>query len=100
FKLAVDKTSPAGQHKNLFCRLVVVKDGEPVVHNLGYSELRIDVPIPPKAGQPAAAKPTPQPTPQPGKPPEKRLTRLEKLRLEQQEREKAAQEGSAPPPKK
>ena len=56
--------------------------------NAGYSELRIDVPIPPKTGQPAPVVTKPQPQPQPGKPPEKRLSRLEKLRLEQQEREK------------
>jgi hypothetical protein len=35
------------------------------------------------------------------RPPEKRLTRLEKLRLEQEEREKAAKAGAlAPPPMK
>ncbi len=99
FKLTVPKTAPAGQHRNLFCQVVLTHSGESVVANTGYSELRIDVPIPPKAGTPA---PTPTPVatkpPEPGKPPEKRLTRLEKLRLEQEEREKA-QQGN-PPPKK
>jgi hypothetical protein len=91
FKLAIDKTSPAGQHRNLFCQLVVVQNGEAVVHNLGGTELRIDVPLPPKASEPpkpapaVAAKPA-----QPAPPAEKRLTRLEKLRLEQEERERAA----------
>jgi hypothetical protein len=91
FKLTIDKASPPGQHKNLFCQVVIMQNGEPVVHNVGNSELRIDVPIPPKAAE--AAKPAPKvvaakPVDQ-AKPPEKRLTRLEKLRLEQEEREKA-----------
>jgi hypothetical protein len=92
FRLNIDKASPAGQHRNLFCQLLVMQNGEPVLHNLGGTELRIDVPLPPKPSAPApppaaavAAKPAAQPMP----PMEKRLTRLEKLRLEQQEREKA-----------
>jgi hypothetical protein len=92
FKLTVDKLAPPGQHRNLFCQVTVIKDGEPIVHRVGYSELRIDVPLPPKPNQPVVQKPPmPTPTPTPTKPPEKRLTRLEKLRLEQQEREKAQQ---------
>jgi hypothetical protein len=94
FKLTVDKTSPAGQHRNLFCQVIFTQNGEPIVMNTGYSELRIDVPLPPKSGQPVAVKPTtptPMPQPMPNKPSEKRLTRLEKLRLEQQEREKGGQ---------
>ncbi len=103
FKLTVDKASPAGQHRNLFCQVVFTQNGEPIVMNTGYSELRIDVPIPPKVAAPApvAQKPAaPPPMAQPAKPPERRLSRLEKLRLEQQEREKAAQQGNAPPPPK
>ncbi|MBI1915285.1 MAG: PPC domain-containing protein [Planctomycetes bacterium] len=101
FKLTVDKTSPAGQHRNLFCQVVFTQNGEPIAMNAGYSELRIDVPLPPKPNQPVLAKaPTPTPMPTPNKPPEKRLTRLEKLRLEQQEREKAGQGETTPPPKK
>jgi hypothetical protein len=91
FKVTVDKTSPPGQHRNIFCQVVITRDGEPIVHNVGGTELRIDVPLPPKVA--AAPPPTPKPMPQPmqpAKPPEKRLTRLEKLRLEQEEREKAA----------
>jgi hypothetical protein len=102
FKLGIDKTSPPGQHKNLFCQVVVVQNGEPVLHNLGGTELRIDVPLPPKANEPPKPAPAPvaaQPAPA-TKPPEKRLTRLEQLRKEQEEREKAAKEGTPPPPKK
>jgi hypothetical protein len=99
FKLTVDKTTPPGQHRNIFCQVVVTEHGEPILHNVGGTELRIDVPLPPKvAVAPKPATPTPQPA-QPAKPPEKRLTRLEKLRLEQQEREKASQAGSVPPKK-
>jgi len=63
-------------------------NGEPVVHNVGGTELRIDVPIPPKVAS-AAPAPMAKPMPAPAAAPaEKRLTRLEKLRLEQAEREK------------
>jgi hypothetical protein len=101
FKLAVAKDAPPGQHKNIFCQVVVTQNGEPVVHNLGGTELRIDVPLPPK---PSAAPP-PAPAPMATKPPapapmlEKRLSRLEQLRKDQEEREKAAKASDAPPPK-
>jgi hypothetical protein len=102
FPLKVEPTAPAGTHKNLFCQVVVTENGEPVVHNLGGSELRVDVPLPPKKDAPAPAavakSPMPAPPPNPMAPPMKRLTRLEQLRLEQEEREKAAKGGM--PPKK
>jgi hypothetical protein len=104
FKLAVDKTAPPGQHRNIFCQVTVMHNGEPVLHNVGGTELRIDVPLPPKPNAPPPPPPKPVATPKPTdppKPPEKRPTRLEKLRLEQQEREKASQAGNpAAPPKK
>jgi hypothetical protein len=89
FKLNLDKASPPGVHKNLFCQLVINKSGEPVVHNLGSSELRIDVPIPAKAAAPTqvAAK---KPDPAKAAAPAKRLSHLEQLRLDQEEREKGA----------
>jgi hypothetical protein len=79
---------------------VIDRGGELITSNTGGTELRIDIPLPPKA---AVATPTPNPmTPKPPMPPagqpEKRLTRLEKLRLEQEEREKAA--AGQPPVKK
>lgn len=101
FPIKVDATAPVGTHKNIFCQIVVTENGEPVVHNLGGSELRIDVPLPPKkdapapAAVPVAKKDTPPPV-NPATPP-KRLTRLEQLRLEQEEREKAAKAGMPPP---
>jgi hypothetical protein len=83
FKVKVDPQSPAGLHKNLFCQLVIVEKGEPIIHSVGSTELRIDVPLPPK---PNAPPPAPaavaEKKPEAEKPPEKRLTRLEKLRLE------------------
>jgi len=89
FKVQTDPTSPAGAHKNLFCQVTVVDQGEPIIHaRVGDTELRIDQPLPPAANAPpmptpAAAPATPaEPTPAP----EKRLTRLEKLRLEAKQR--------------
>ncbi|HKA05848.1 MAG TPA: PPC domain-containing protein, partial [Gemmataceae bacterium] len=99
FPLKVEPTAPAGTHKNIFCQVVITENGEPVVHNLGGSELRIDVPLPPKKDAPppaTTAAAAPPPTPTPAAPP-KRLSRLEQLRLEQEEREKAAKSGETPP---
>lgn len=100
FHIKTDKTSPAGNHANLFCQVVITRDGEPIVHNLGTGQLRIDVPLPPKPNAPA---PAPAPAAKPAAPvaaaPPKPLSRLEKLRLESQERTKAAA-AAAPAPKK
>lgn len=98
FPLKVDPTAPAGTHKNIFCQVVVTENGEPVVHNLGGSELRIDVPLPPKKdAPPPPAKTAAALPPKADAPPMKRLSRLEQLRLEQEEREKAAKAGTPPP---
>ena len=86
--LTVEPTTTAGQYRNLFCQVTVTVNGQPVTHSAGSSELRIDVPIAPKAAA-TAAKPA---EPQPAKPAEKRLSRLEQLRQEQEAREKAANE--------
>ncbi len=93
FHIKTDKVSPAGNHANLFCQVVITKDGEPIIHNLGTGQLRIDVPLPPKPNTPAPA-PAPKPVAAAPAPaaaaPPKPLTRLEKLRLESKERAKAA----------
>ncbi len=93
FHLKTDKGSPAGNHQNLFCQVVVMMNGEPIVHNLGTGALRVDVPLPPKPAPVAvAAAPAPVAAPKPvtpAPPVEKRLTRLEKLRLEAAEKAKA-----------
>jgi hypothetical protein len=84
FPLTVDAAAPPGQHKNLFCQVVVTQNGEPIVQNVGGTELRIDKPL-------VAAAPTPAAKPQAAAAPAptaKRLSRLEQLRKEQEEREK------------
>lgn len=95
FKVKTDKASPPGQHQGVFAQVVVMEKGEPVLHNVGGTVLRID---PPKATapppQPAATKASPPPAAA-TKPAEKPLTRLEKLRKEQEERAKQ----EAKPPK-
>lgn len=94
FKITTQKNTPPGIHKNMFCQVIITMNGEPILHNVGSSELRVDLPLPPKPNAPpppaAAAKPA-APPPMPNAPPMKRLTRLEQLRLEQQEREKMGQ---------
>ena len=92
FKVKTEADSPEGTHKNIFCQVTVTENSESIIHaRVGNSELRIDKPLPPK---PAEATPTPMPAavaaapaPMPAAPPaEKRLTRLEKLRLEAQKK--------------
>ncbi|MFI5459108.1 MAG: peptidase [Isosphaerales bacterium] len=80
FHIKTDKISPAGNHASLFCQVVIMQNGEPIVHNIGTGTLRIDVPLPPKANAPAPAPvaAAPKPAAAAAKP----LTRLEKLRLE------------------
>lgn len=97
FKVDVDKTSPVGVHRNIVCAAVVKQNGEEIAHTLGRTEIRIDQPAVPKVAANTPATPN-----QPAKvaapnTPEKRLTRLEKLRLEQEEREKSQ---NTPPAKK
>ena len=93
FPITADKTSPAGKHGGIFAQVVIEKNGEAITLSTGATELRIDVPLPPKAA--VAGKPGPMAKPTPANPaaPMKRLTRLEKLRLEQEEREKAGTPG-------
>jgi hypothetical protein len=85
FHIKTDKVSPAGNHANLFCQVVVTQNGEPIVHNIGTGALRIDVPLPPKPTAPAAAAAKPA-TPPPAAPAAKPLSRLEKLRLESKQK--------------
>jgi hypothetical protein len=84
FKIKTQQTSPAGRHTSLLCRAIITGQGEPITHMLYGGELRIDVPLPPKPAATTAAKPPPQPTPLAEKPPEKRLSPLEKLRQDRQ----------------
>jgi hypothetical protein len=93
FPIKTEPTAAAGIHRNLFCQVIIVENGEPIVHNIGSTELRIDVPLPPKKDQPMmVATPMPMPKQEPMAAPPKRLSRLEQLRLEQEEREKAAKQ--------
>ncbi|MBX3439822.1 MAG: PPC domain-containing protein, partial [Planctomycetaceae bacterium] len=91
FNIKTETNATAGNHTNLFCQVLVPEAGTTIVHNLGTGRLQVDVPIPPKADQPQAA---PQPVVQ-APPPEKPLSRLERLRLEQKQRVEAQQAAEA-----
>jgi len=90
FHLKTDKASPAGNHGTLFCQVVITQNGEPILHNIGTGTLRIDVPLPPKPTAPAAAAAKPAAAPPPAAPAAKPLGRLEKLRLENKQRNQGA----------
>jgi hypothetical protein len=97
FPVTTDKTSPDGRHKSVFCRITITMNGESIVHNVGGTELRIDKPLPPKVEPKPMPKPAvaaaPKPMPKPMPKPERRLTRLEKLRLDKANAQKAAAGG-------
>lgn len=96
FKVKAEADAAPGISKNLFCQVVVTENGEPIIHNIGSGQLRVDKPLPPKvAPMPVAAAPMPQPAAPPTAAPAKRLTRLEQLRLEQEQRVKG-QAGATP----
>jgi hypothetical protein len=63
-----------------------------MLHQIGGTVLRIDAPATPKANQPVKVAAATPPPAAPAKT-EKKLSRLEKLRLEQAEKEKAAAGG-------
>lgn len=88
FKVTVDKTTRPGKY-GLLCQVTPTVAAEPVVHVIGSGELRIDEPLPPKPTAAAAPTPMPAAAPPPAeKPPEKRLTRLEQLRLDKEKQKK------------
>lgn len=90
FKVKAEADAAPGHNKNLFCQVIVTENGEPITHNIGTGQIRVDKPLPPKvAPAPAVAQPAPAATPEPAAAPAKRLTRLEQLRLEQEQRVKA-----------
>ena len=81
FPIATTLKSPPGLHKTIYCRAVVMSQGEPITHVVGGGELRIQPPLPPKTT--VAARPAPAPPQQQTKPAAARpLSRLEQLRLE------------------
>ena len=85
FHVKTSPTSPPGETKSLFCQVVITKDGEPIMHNLGTGRLRIDAPLANKKNAGGGPKPVAAARP---------LSRLEKLRLESKERTKAAAEAT------
>ncbi|MEQ9409847.1 MAG: PPC domain-containing protein [Fuerstiella sp.] len=84
FKVKTEGDSPAGTHKNIFCQVVVTENNEPITHaRVGSTELRIDKPLPkPVVAAPKKEEPKAAVAAAPKPPAEKRLTRLEQLRLD------------------
>ncbi len=92
FPITAAADARPGLAKNIFCRIVVTENGEPVLHNLGSGQLRVDKPLPKKV----AAKPAPTPKKKP-EPKARPLSRLEKLRLERKAREEARKNAAKKP---
>ena len=88
FHIKTDPASPAGDIKNLFCKVVITQNGEPITHNLGTGRLRIDRPLPPRKAS-GAVKATLTAAPGVSSVSTGNLSRLEKLRLESKARTSA-----------
>ena len=96
FKVKAEADAAPGVNKSLFCQVIITENDEPIIHNLGTGQIRVDKPLPPKVAPMPVAQAAPAPTPEPAAAaPAKRLTRLEQLRLEQEQRVKALN-GAAP----
>ena len=70
FTIKAAPNAPAGNNQNLFAQILILENGDTVIHNLGTGRLRIDTPPPPKP-----------------------LSRLEMLRLQQKEKAAKAAAG-------
>ncbi|WP_010583446.1 PPC domain-containing protein [Schlesneria paludicola] len=95
FKLKAEADAPPGLNKSLFCQVIVTENGEPVIHNIGTGQIRVDKPLPPKSTPAPAPVVAAAPMPTPEAAPPKRLTRLEQLRLDQELRVKAQNAAAA-----
>jgi hypothetical protein len=93
FHLKTATSSPPGEVKNLFCQVVIIQNGEPIVHNLGTGRLRIDKPLPLARNAPTTAKTTVTSAASAPSAPSRPLSRLEKLRGESKARAKSAING-------
>jgi len=92
FPIQTTKETRDGTHKNIFVRLLITENEEPVLHSrLGSTELRVDKPIPPKKNEPPKPMPVAAaPKPKEPEPPVKvRLTRLQQLRLDAKKKAEA-----------
>ena len=96
FKVKAEADAAQGVNKSLFCQVVVTENGEPIIHNIGTGQIRVDKPLPPKVAPMPVAQAVPMPMPEPvvAAAPPKRLTRLEQLRVEQEQRVKALNGGA------
>ena len=82
FPLEVAEDARKGKHANLFCQVIITKNGHPIPHNVGQGgTLRIDPP-PPAPKKKPETKATPVKTEQ-KEAPKKPLSRLEQLRQSQ-----------------
>ncbi|QNN24733.1 peptidase [Planctomycetales bacterium ZRK34] len=94
FKVVTDKDTPVGQHKSLFCQFALARNGEQMTQSLaGGGVLRIDKPRPEPVKTDNKKADKEKPEAKKTDAPPKRLSRLEQLRLEAEQRAKAQAEG-------
>lgn len=88
FTATTTPKTPVGKHRNVFCQIVITKNGEPIVSRAGVVELQITRPIVKKKppAKPAQTKPVAKKTAPAKK--EKPLSRLEQLRKNRNKKDK------------
>ncbi len=52
YLIGIPPDAPVGKFDGIFARATIMDQGEPIVHQIGGAELRIDKPLPPKADEP------------------------------------------------
>ena len=78
--LTVTGETRKGKHANLFCQIIITKDGHPIPHNVGHGgTLRVDPPPPAPKKKPDAPVVAKKAAPK-KEAPKKPLSRLEQLR--------------------
>ncbi len=89
FPITIDPQSPVGKHKGIGCQVVITQNDEPICQNVGATELRIDPATPPKPEKKADGAQAAVNDKDAGKDKKSQgqhLSRLEKLRLEAQQK--------------
>lgn len=87
FTIKAAADTPTGMTQNLQCHVEIPENGQFIRHNLGSGRLRVDKPAPPpKNSDPNTPALMPKPEAAKAEAPPKPLSRLEQLRLQQQQK--------------
>ncbi len=82
FDVKAETDTPVGQHKSLFCKVLVQQNGESIEHRIYGGKLRVDEPSKIAMPEPKKEEPKEEAVAKKEEPPKKKpLSRIEQLRL-------------------